>query len=282
MGSFNYIWTVGPTLVNELLISASADRAESGIASYSPFQRSKYGINFPYIFPDTKLVYDKIPTVAIANFATMDGSAYPSHSAGPIFVVSDNTTKVVRSHTIKWGVNFEHSGENDFDQINAQGVPGGTNNQNGRFVFTDTRGGAPSTGLAIGNTAMGIFDTYAEVGQKDYTLYRANMIEGFVQDSWKATPKLRVEIGLRYTYMTLYYYSLWGNMAVFDPNRYDPAKAVVQNLSTGYIISGDRYNGVVIPGTGWPDAAKGRIAIASDSSYNRLFSGGPNYWGKRQ
>ena len=57
--------------------------------------------------------------------------------------------------------------------------------------------------------------------------------------------------------MTPYYYSLWGNIAVFDANRYDPSKAAVQNPSTGYIISGDRYNGIVIPGTGWPDAAQG-------------------------
>ena len=36
---------------------------------------------------------------------------------------------------------FERAGQNDFDQINVSGVPGGTNNQNGRFIFNDTRPG---------------------------------------------------------------------------------------------------------------------------------------------
>ena len=83
------------------------------------------------------------------------------------------------------GVSFERSGENDFDQIRTSGVPGGSNNQNGRFVFTDTRAGSTSTGLAIGNAAMGLFNTYAEIGQRAYTPYRGDDVRmvrsGFVE-----------------------------------------------------------------------------------------------------
>ena len=43
------------------------------------------------------------------------------------------------------------------------------------------------------------------------------MFEGFLQDSWKVNTKLRLELGIRYTIMQPYYYSLWRNMAVFDP-----------------------------------------------------------------
>ena len=76
----------------------------------------------------------KIPT-----FSDLNGGPYPSHSSGPIYDVSDNLTKVRGNHTIKFGVLYERSGENDFDQINVQGVPGGTNNQNGQFGFTEER-----------------------------------------------------------------------------------------------------------------------------------------------
>ena len=85
-------------------------------------------------------------------------------------------------HTFKTGVSFEYSGQNDVDQINVQGVPGGTNNQNGRFVFTDTRSGAVTSGMAMGNVALGLFDTYAEVGKRSYTPYRGTMLEFFAQD----------------------------------------------------------------------------------------------------
>jgi hypothetical protein len=281
--SLNYVWTISPTLLNEVLVTASNELNWISLDhSNDRWKRSKYGITYPYIFPENKEESDRIPTVEISNFGSIDGNRTPLFSGGPIYVVADNMTKISGNHTLKWGASYERSGENDFDQIRTSGVPGGSNNQNGRFVFTDTRAGSTSSGLAIGNAAMGLFNTYAEIGQRAYTPYRAQMFEWFIQDSWKASRKLRIELGLRHTVMTPYYYSLWGNIAVFDANRYDPSKAAVQNPATGYIISGDRYNGIVIPGSGWPDAAKGRVAIADSGEFDRLFSGGPNYWGDRQ
>ena len=41
----------------------------------------------------------------------------------------------------------------------------------------------------------------------------------FAQDSWKATNKLRLEFGIRHSIIQPYY-SLWRNMAVFDPASY--------------------------------------------------------------
>jgi hypothetical protein len=283
IASLNHIWTTSPTLINELLVTASVDRVRIGMQKEGArYSRSKYGINYPYLFPERKEIFDKIPTIAIANFGMLDGSPYPSSSAGLIYVISDSLTKIRGNHTLKFGASFEYSGQNDFDQINVAGVPGGSNNQNGRFAFSDTRTGAPTSGLAIASAALGLFDTYAEIGQRGYTPYRGKMFELFAQDSWKATSRLRLEFGVRYTIMTPFWYSLWRNMAVFDPRRYDPAKAVVQAAGTGYILSGDRYNGVVFPGTGWPKAARGRVAIADTGEFDRLFSGGSQAWGELQ
>ena len=60
---------------------------------------------------------------------------------GPIDTVSNTTTWVKGRHTFKGGVIVEYSGEDDFDQINVNAIPGGTNNQNGRFEFQDTAAG---------------------------------------------------------------------------------------------------------------------------------------------
>src|SRR5438309_7818189 len=98
---------------------------------------------------------------------------------------SRRSTTTDHNHTLKAGVLFEKSGENDFDQINVQGVPGGTNNQNGRFAFLDSTPGG--TGLGIANAALGLFDVYAELGNRSYTPYRGYMWEFFAQDSWKVT-----------------------------------------------------------------------------------------------
>ena len=74
-------------------------------------------------------------------------------------------TKVWGNHTIKAGVYFNYQGENDNDQINVATVPGGANNQNGSFVFTDNRSGlGGTTGVGIANLALGLADSYTEIG----------------------------------------------------------------------------------------------------------------------
>jgi hypothetical protein len=276
--SLNYIWTLRPNLINETLFAASADRVKIAVQTEGDrFKRSVYGINYPYLF-QAKEIFDKIPTIEIQNFATIDGGPYPSSSSGPIWQLSNNMTWITGSHTVKFGGYWERAGQNDFDQINVAGVPGGTNNQNGRFVFTNTRPGG--TGLAIANAAMGLYDTYAELGNRSYTPYRGHMYEAFLQDSWKLTPKLRVEMGLRFSRIQPYY-SQWRNMLVFDPSAYDPAKAVTLDPRTGFLAAGTaplaQYNGMVIPGDGWPDSARGRIPIADSGEFNSLFRGSKEF-----
>lgn len=269
--SVNYIWNVKPTLVNEFLVSASRDQVFINIdPSNGLFNRTKYGINYPYLFPNGKQIQNKIPTVTLNGpFNELSGLPYPSSSKGPIYDISDNLTKVSGNHTIKGGFLFERAGENDYDQINVAGVPGGTNNQNGRFVFLDSTPGG--TGLSVANAALGLFDTYAELGTRAYTPYREMMYEWFLQDSWKVTPKLHLDYGLRQS-IIMPYYSLWRNMSVFDPTYYNPANAVKVNPKTGNPIAGtgDPYNGLVIPGSGFPDSAKGRVP-ADNGQFTRLF-----------
>ncbi len=277
--SLSHTWTLSPTMINEFLVSASVDRVYIGVdRTGERYLRSRPGINYPYIFPERKEIYDKIPTIEIPNLGTIDGGPYPSQSTGPIYQVSDNFTKIWNNHTFKFGGLWERSGQNDFDQINVSGVPGGTNNQNGRFIFNDVRpGGVAGTGTGMANAAMGLFSTYAEIGPRSYTPYRSHMFEFFGQDSWRVNDKLKLELGFRGTWMNGYYKSLWGNIAVFRPDRYDPTKAAVIDRATGNVLAGDRFNGVIIPGSSFPDAGKGRVPAIDSGQYNRLLSGGSPY-----
>ncbi|MDQ3687698.1 MAG: Plug and carboxypeptidase regulatory-like domain-containing protein [Acidobacteriota bacterium] len=273
--SINWVWTITPTLINEALVAGSRDQVFIGVDEATGFyQRSLYGINYPYIFPEGKEIADKIPTVdGLSGFSRIDGGPYPAKSTGPIYQASNNMTNIRGNHTIKFGGYFERAGQNDFDQINVAGTPGGTNNQNGRFEFSNTTAGG--TGTAIANAAIGLFNAYAEIGPRSYTPYRGHMFEWFIQDSWKVSPKLNLNFGLRYSIIQPYY-SLWRNMAVFDPATYDPSIAVTQNPANGFITGGDlrsQYNGLVIPGDGFTDAAFGRIPVADSGQFDFLFRG---------
>jgi carboxypeptidase family protein len=233
-------------------------------------QRSRTGINYPYIFPG-KEIDDKLPTISIAGFGEIDGGPYPAFSRGPIHAFSNTTSLVKGRHTLKGGVVLEYSGEDDFDQINVAAIPGGTNNQNGRFEFLDNRPGA--TGLGIANVALGLFSNYAEIGQRALTKWRALATDVFLQDSWKPASKVTIEGGVRWAFWPPWY-STTNNIANFDPRFYDRSRAAVINPGTGRLVGGDRFNGVVLPGDGF-EGAGASLTVAGDPRVQALFRGQP-------
>ncbi|HEY7351816.1 MAG TPA: carboxypeptidase regulatory-like domain-containing protein [Terriglobales bacterium] len=286
-GSVDYVWTISPTKVNEVLVTASQDVVRIPIDTAHFFDRSQAcagstvpcSLNYPYIFPDGKLVPTRIPTVNMSPFSSLSGGPYPSHSSGPIYTMSDSFTWVKRNHTFKFGFYFERSGEDDNDEINVQACNTCTNNQNGQFLFTDNRAGG--TGVAAANAALGLFDTYSEIGHRAYTIFRSNMYEAFAQDSWKLGQKLTVNYGARYS-VIVPYHAEWRNMIVFDPQFYDPSKAVTVDPTTGLITGTptieQRYNGMVIPGNGFPSSAAGHVPEASSGLYDGLFHNVPDHY----
>ena len=213
-GSVNWTHTFSSSLLMETLISASRDQVFIRMTDTPAFDRTTYGLNYPYIFAG-KDRPNKLPAISLPGFSNYDGSPYPSNSTGPIYTLNTNVTKIHENHTLKFGFTFERAGQNDYDQINVQGVPGGTTNQNGRFEFSNTRPGG--TGVAVGDAALGLFNSYAEIGVRSFTPYRGHMYEWFAQDEWKATAKLKVILGVRHTIVQPYY-SLWRNMTSSIPS----------------------------------------------------------------
>ena len=267
--SLDYVWTISPTLVNEAIATVSLDDVYIPVDTANFFDRTKAGINYPYLFPTGKLIATRIPTANITGLTGLTGNPYPSHSTGPIYTLSDSLTWVKGKHTMKFGMYYEKSGENDNDEINVSACPTCTNNQNGQFTFTDGRVGG--TGNAIANTALGLFDSYSELGQRAYTIFRGSSYEPYAQDSWKVNAKLTVNAGIRYT-VIVPYHALWGNMIAFDPALYDPAKAVKIDPKTGAVIAWPQLGSLQRNGDSrhWLAGFGQRPVPGSDSGHLRL------------
>ncbi|HEY3841324.1 MAG TPA: TonB-dependent receptor, partial [Bryobacteraceae bacterium] len=283
-GSVTWLRTISPTLLNEARVTVSLDDVYIPVITSAPgFNRQQFGFNYPYLIPNGKDLPNKIPTANIPNVTALSGGPYPSHSTGPIYTLNDTITKVWGNHTFKAGFYWERSGENDGDQINVNTVPGGSSNQNGTFQFSDPRTGLGATsGVGIANAALGLADSYTEIGQRAYTIYRGFLYEWFAQDSWKVNQKLTVNYGVRQT-ITVPYKALWGNQIFFDPALYNPSQAPKIDRTTGNVIagSGNLYDGMVIPGSGWPSDACGHgVTQACGSAYNSLFQNYPSYYGQ--
>jgi Carboxypeptidase regulatory-like domain len=273
-GSLDYVHTFSARMTNEFLFTASHDAARLSIdTSTGTYNRANYGITYPYLFPSGKDLPNKIPTIAFdtTGITTLDGSTYPSHSQGEIFDFADTVTRIIGNHTVRAGALYERAGENDDDQIAfANSTPGQTNNQNGKFDFSSTN--TNGTGYDIADAALGLFNSYSEIGPRNETPSRANMFEFFGQDSWKATSKLHLEFGLRYTSIHPFY-SIWNNAGTFAPAFYNPATAVQVNPSTGNPVagSGDPLDGTVLFGSGFTASAASHVPIAASGQYNYLF-----------
>jgi hypothetical protein len=283
----HYSWNANPTLVNEVIASAAADHVTIGIDTTKggADRTALAGIDYPYLYSaSTKNLPNKIPTVQLTGFDLLDGTPYPSRSGGIVYSFADNLTKVWGNHTAKFGFIAEYSGENNFDQITVSNTPGSTNNQNGKFVFSDLRGLASSpanprprgeSGVAAANAALGLFDTYGEIGQRSYTLYRSWMYEGFAQDQWHVSPNLVIEAGIRYSWYNPYF-AKWGNQSVFSQKDYNPGNAATVSPVTGQVTGTPQQllNGVVIPGSGFPSSANGHVnADILANGYSFLFRG---------
>jgi hypothetical protein len=249
VGAASVTSTFSSTLLNEFTFAFNSDGR--GTIDLDPdcgprCDRATYGLNFPYLFPGTKLANQKIPTIRITGLSTLDAGAYPGAWAGFVYAWSDNLTKVIGNHTTKFGFVIEHSGQDDSIQFTTASQ-GTTNNQNGEVRFLDA-GHPQSTGLAMANTLLGSFNDYTELGAKALTRWVATTLDVFAQDSWKAGSKITVEAGVRYS-LWPQWYSRDSNLATFDPRFYNAQLPQRVDPQSGFVIGGgDPFNGIVLPG----------------------------------
>ena len=253
-------------LVNEFTVSYANDIVRMTLVdNLSPggqelWAREQYGFDFPYVIPGPKRLENRIPTITMTGFSTLDGSSKPGSSTGPMLRVDQNMTWASNStHSVKFGATFEHAQQNNADQIAF--------NQNGRFFFLDT-GNPQGTGVAIANVALGVFNDYDEIGPAADTRLRSNSVESYVQDTWKVSPKLTLELGLRYAYHQPWY-AKWNDISNFDPDFLQRANRAIVDRTGGYIVSGDPYNGIVLPGDEFGEGAQ----AAGVPGIDRLFHG---------
>jgi hypothetical protein len=119
--------------------------------------------------------------------------------------VSDTLTKVWGTHTIKAGFFWEWI-------RNAQPA---NNNTNGYLQF-NVSGNPYTLGNAYADLVLGNLNSYNEssfnrVNDEAYKSY-----EGFVQDSWKVTKSLTLELGIRMSHFTPWYDRKGFGFSIFD------------------------------------------------------------------
>jgi len=256
-------WThvFSPTLINvaQFTFTGNVIAQQNWIIPNDTFvssiTRQGLGITLPSIYnasPD-------IPQIAVSGYTTLSVTPLSFNNFNRIYDLKDSLTKIVGNHTLKTGALFMRSRKN---QDNPPAI-------NGQYAFNASR--TPSSGQALADALLGNFYTYTEFQSVRQGWYRFTQLEPYFQDDWRANRRLTVNLGLRWSYMQPQYSAL-NNTVQFLPQYYNPARAATVNPSTGAITaSPNPYNGLVIPGPGFPESAKGRVAQYGDPAVQALF-----------
>ncbi len=263
----NYNASFKPNLIMDLTWVRSHNR----IMQFPPdLSGATWGINIPQLFPDNEKTYplaslnlsrvpDRVPTISLTNYASVAPGA-PWSNYQTIYELRNNFTWLKNRHTFKAG--FAYSYEIKFEPTNTNVF--GRFNFDGRFT---RQPGAGAGGDAFADLLLGRPLQYDETDTVAFNDNRRNSLEFYFDDSWKATSRLSLNFGLRWSYFPPAT-EPDDRFRVFVPSQYDPAKAVTMNAA-GQIQrgSGERFNGLVNPKSFWQTSKRNfapRFSFAYD------------------
>jgi hypothetical protein len=167
--------------------------------------------------------------------------------------VSDTVSMIRGPHTIKMGVQIRRSQFNIF-QVNA---PRGRLAFNGRFTRDPSTGdgGTSLADMLLGYTNNARLSSLSDLGN------RQGSYGGFIMDDWKATPRLTLNLGLRYDYTSpiVEVHDEQGNLdfatgeiLVPDLSKVtEPGKFKFKQGKNRALVDGDKFNFAPRVGFAW-------------------------------
>jgi len=244
-------------------------------------QRAKIGFTvgqfYPQINPDNIIPQASFSGV-ISNAPSFGGywsDRYPAHRIDSVYTLADGVTVNRRGHTFKAGLYFERAV--------ILSVPGFGQTWMGNFAFNRDTNNPLDANHPFANAVLGNFDTYQEPNSRLQPKADAYVVDWYLQDSWKVSRRLTLELGLRVSHATMYR-ELDGNTASFSLARYSPTQAPVLyqpvmvgstrmalNPLTGQTTYAALIGGYV-PGSG--NTANGMVT-SRDPNYPVAFVNGP-------
>ena len=250
--------TVSPTMFNEFIFGVSANHLDYYPQYPDRVQRSTTGITVPQWYPQNN-PDGFIPNMTfggVSNYANPSMSSnLPYYNANTIFSLVENLSRVAGTHTWKAGVYVERTRK---VERNSPVPPRGS------LAFDRDTNNPIDSYHPYANALLGIYESYAEPTSRPEGQFRFTNLEWYLQDAWRARPRLLLDYGVRF-YHDMPQYDVRGLITAFVPSRYDPAKAPVL-LRPAFDaagkkvaldpLSGATYNqafiGTFVPGAGDP------------------------------
>ncbi len=264
----SYTKIIRPNMINEAQVGYRV-LGEIGAAltptTFDPVTRSKVGLGtLGQLYPEINTL-DIIPQASFGGVPSAANMAYdgrlPIDARDWRWNYNDTFSWITGAHSLKFGISGEY-------QMNSEGP---RSNFGGAFAFERNVNNPLDSNYAYSNALLGNFSSYTESSTRTAGVARQALFEWFAQDSWKATRRLTVDFGIRFTWFTPWKVTD-GKAAALALERYDSANApqFIQpvlndgvraglNPITGELLpavmigsfapnSGDPANGMVVSG----------------------------------
>jgi hypothetical protein len=255
-------WLIAPTVVNEARATATWSGQRRQLSS-DTWERQTYGFQYPQIFGTGPLA-NGIPAISIDGITNIPAPTFVKMSPTTDISFNDNISWIKGAHTLKAGVLVVR---NRKDQ-NGSAI------NTGSVSFSAT-GNNDTTGNAIADALLGNYRNYSEANNDPVGFFRFTQGDGYVQDDWRVSKHLSLELGLRFQHGTPTY-TASNNVANFVPILYNPAQAVTLTQA-GLIVagSGNPLNGLIRAGSGVPTDQAGRVPSATGANVLATPTGAP-------
>lgn len=203
-GAISYTHVITPNLVNETRAGVQLFHAYSGPQLISPPITQTLGLpTYPGTVAWPSFYYED-PT----NGYLFDGIDRDNPKNDPTTSINfaNNLSWNIGKHSLKGGFGFQYVAVT----TEEVGQPGGDYSFSGSFTGQMDPSAAsqgiynqqlPNSGFALADFLLGLTD-YAALNVYPVFHTRQNYYSGYLQDDWKITPKLILNLGLRYEYWT--------------------------------------------------------------------------------
>jgi len=142
------------------------------------------------------------------------GQAFPWLATNDTHNLSVNLTHVRGSHNMKAGFFYERTGR-----------PGPLSSNAGTYNFNSDAANPLDTNLGWANATLGHLNTYTEGNNNQRSMPVFNQPEFFVQDNWRVSRRLTLDLGVRFSHIGVVY-DRDRDIGWFDPAAWSPANAV--------------------------------------------------------